>query len=307
MSGLIPAAPKVAQVSVVTLTRHHGPLPSQLHNARLKLVHDSALIDGFDAISDAYLWGPQAELVHVLAYREEELIGYGCVDATGGAELLIHPGAREQGSGELVFNATLANHASSWWAHGDTLAARHLAAAHELQRERELLVLHRDLLAATLAQAAPDAREVPAGFLLRSYAGGSDNGGILAVNAAAFTDLPDQGGWHMADLTSRLAASWFDPELLLVLTDTTGEIVGFHWLKQHSQHMGEVFVIALAPTAQGQGLGQLLTQAGLAALYAKGCREIHLYVDSHNLAAQRTYRKLGFGLWRRDVQYRRGH
>ena len=107
-----------------------------------------------------------------------------------------------------------------------------------------------------------------------------------------------------ANLAERMAEPWFDPAGLLV-ADAGGGLLGFHWTKQHSDALGEVYVVAVDPAAQGRGLGRALTAAGLAHLAALGVREIILYVESDNAPAIATYSKLGFAHTETHVQYSR--
>ena len=61
------------------------------------------------------------------------------------------------------------------------------------------------------------------------------------------------------------------------------------------------------PSAQGRGLGKVLTLAGLHHLAGLGVAEILLYVESDNAPAVRVYAGLGFTHADADthVQYRR--
>ncbi|MEO6822216.1 MAG: mycothiol synthase, partial [Candidatus Nanopelagicales bacterium] len=165
---------------------------------------------------------------------------------------------------------------------------------------------------------------LPSGFALRSFLPGLDDEEWLGVNARAFSDLPDQGGWTMSDLHQRMAAPWFDPAGFLLATTASdppsqGErIAGFHWTKIHDRirstasgahehdRLGEVYVVGIDPSAQGRGLGRALTLAGLHHLLATGLQTVMLYVDDANVAAVGLYRALGFATWQTDVEYRRG-
>ena len=62
------------------------------------------------------------------------------------------------------------------------------------------------------------------------------------------------------------------------------------------------------PAAQGQGLGKVLTLAGLHHLAKQGVTEVLLYVESDNHPAIAVYSGLGFGHADADthVMYRRG-
>ena len=94
-----------------------------------------------------------------------------------------------------------------------------------------------------------------------------------------------------------MAEPWFDPAGLLVATADGADgapMLGFHWTKQHSADLGEVYVVAIAPEAQGRGLGRTLTLAGLHHLAGRGVSEVLLYVESDNLPARKVYERLGF-------------
>ncbi len=84
-------------------------------------------------------------------------------------------------------------------------------------------------------------------------------------------------------------------------------MLGFHWTKQHSAELGEVYVVGIDPAAQGRGLGRALTLAGLHHLAGLGVSEVLLYVEADNHAARATYARLGFAHADADthVMYRR--
>ena len=134
--------------------------------------------------------------------------------------------------------------------------------------------------------------EVPAGVTVRSYRD-SDADDVVAVNAAAFAHHPEQGAMDRANLERRMAEPWFDPAGLLVAEDSTG-MLGFHWTKQHDAGLGEVYVVGVAPAAQGRGLGKVLTLAGLHHLTGLGVAEVLLYVEADNAPAVAVYSRLGF-------------
>ncbi|HET6937346.1 MAG TPA: mycothiol synthase, partial [Nocardioides sp.] len=146
---------------------------------------------------------------------------------------------------------------------------------------------------------------VPDDVTVRGYRD-ADRDEVLRVNAAAFAHHPEQGSMDADDLAARMAEDWFDAAGLLV-ADGGNRLLGFHWTKQHSAGLGEVYVVAVDPDAQGRGLGKLLTLAGLYHLAGLGVDEVLLYVESDNAPAVRLYSGLGFTHAAADthVQYRR--
>jgi mycothiol synthase len=218
----------------------------------------------------------------------------------GAVDLAVAPSARGRGTGGQLAAEALAGDAEvTAWSHGDHPAAARLAERHRLRRARELWVMRRPA-----DEPLPELRP-PDGVTIRGYRD-RDRDEVLRVNAAAFAHHPEQGAMDADDLAARMAEEWFDPAGLLV-ADTGAGLHGFHWTKQHDAGLGEVYVVAIDPAAQGQGLGRALTLAGLRHLHGLGVAEVLLYVESDNAAALRTYGGLGFTHADADthVQYRR--
>jgi mycothiol synthase len=212
-------------------------------------------------------------------------------------DLAVTPPARGTGIGTLLAEAALAAAPPdvTAWSHADHPAAAALARRFGFEATRALWVMTRE--------AAPvDVPEVE-GVTVRGYRD-SDADEVLRVNAAAFAHHPEQGSMDAANLAERMAEPWFDPAGLLVADGGDG-LLAFHWTKQQSAELGEVYVVAVDPAAQGRGLGRAITAAGLAHLAALGVRRIILYVESDNRAAIATYSKLGFAHTSTHVQYAR--
>jgi mycothiol synthase len=180
------------------------------------------------------------------------------------------------------------------WAFADLLPAQSFATALGLTPSRSLLIMERDLAGTTRS-------ELPEGLTLRGYTD-ADAGELLAVNAAAFAHHPEQGALDANGLAARLAEEWFDPDGLILGFDAEG-LAGFHWTKRVDAGTGEVYVMAVAPRAQGRGYGRVLLRAGLAYLHETGTRRVLLYVDSAEGVAVRMYESAGFTVARRDVLY----
>ena len=208
--------------------------------------------------------------------------------------LVVHPDARDRGL------------ATSWlediegpaqaWSHGDHPAAAALARRFDFSRVRDLWVMRRPM-----NEPLPPVPDT----VIRAWTP-ADTDELLRVNAEAFADHPEQGAMDEANLAARMGEPWFDPAGLLVALD--GErMLGFHWTKQHSAELGEVYVVGIDPVAQGRGLGRALTLAGLHHLAGLGVAEVLLYVEADNHAARATYARLGFTHADADthVMYRR--
>jgi mycothiol synthase len=183
--------------------------------------------------------------------------------------------------------------ARHWIRAGDP-TTRGASEALGLTVERELHQLRRPLPV-----------DEPWELAVRPFVVGQDEAAWLAVNNRAFAWHPEQGGWTMDDLQSRMAEPWFDPAGFLLHEDGD-QLVGFCWTKAHRDAeppLGEIYVIAVDPALGRRGLGRLLTLAGLAHLHGAGLGVAMLYVDGANVAALRLYEKLGFTVHHTDTSY----
>ncbi len=288
--------------------------------------------------------GGDVRAVHLLIRDDADLVGYAHVDTTdpvegASAELAVHPLHRRRGLGRALVTEVMAvadERAGDGsgsprggrraepepskspgrlrlWAHGDHPSASALAMRLGFERWRVLWQMRRSLFAEV-----PEPT-LPAGVHLRPFRPGADDDAWVALNAAAFVDLPDQGRWTLDDLHIRMREPWFDPDgFLLAERDADQALLGFHWTKIHGtarnghgetthahEPIGEVYVLGVGPAAHGTGLGTALTLAGLRHLRTQGLDQAMLYVDETNTKAVALYQKLGFARWTTDVCFRR--
>ncbi|MGB6243350.1 mycothiol synthase [Gordonia sp. (in: high G+C Gram-positive bacteria)] len=249
--------------------------------------------------------------------------GYANVIAArdGGAamvEAVVDPEHRGRGEGRALVDAALTaaagvpgSQAPQAWAHGDLPSAAAVAAVLDLERARELLQLRRPV-----AEPLPELPQRD-DLVVRTYAGPGDDAEILRVNNDAFSWHPEQGGWTHADIAERTGSDWFDPAGVFLAFDAADptRLLGFHWTKIHPADgdqppLGEVYIVGVDSTAQGRGLGRLLTLAGLHHMGAltpggRALDEVELYVEGDNTAALNTYTRLGFDRYTADIAYRR--
>lgn len=277
--------------------------------------------DAADApLSIAYAWsgdgGSGPEDRGLLAGAGVVVLG-GTEDGTPDVlEMVVRPDCRQQGIGGLLAAAlaeqTLspdAGRPQRAWAHGEHGAAQRLAARFGWSPVRELWRMRLSSLDEVPSADLPETVEI------RPFRPGTDEQAWLRVNSAAFADHPEQGRLTREDLQARMAEDWFDPAGFLLAWETGEDgqehLLGFHWTKVHrpeqesGEHepVGEVYVVGVAPEAQGRGLGRSLTLAGIEHLHRQGLSAIMLYVDADNAPAVKLYRRLGFTRWDVDTQF----
>ncbi|CAA9243745.1 MAG: Acetyl-CoA:Cys-GlcN-Ins acetyltransferase, mycothiol synthase MshD [uncultured Blastococcus sp.] len=281
----------------------------------LALLHTAAAADGVHPVSEVAVLRLQhggAEGSDLVVHDDGELAGYARYD-DGVAELVVHPRHRRRGVGTTLLRQLLdlaGDRPLSIWAHGDLPGSAELLAPHGFTRARVLLQLRRDL-----AGVDPEPRPaLPDGVTVHPFRPGRDEAAWLRVNASAFATHPEQGNWTADDLRLREAEPWFHPDGFLLAwrgdPDDGGVLLGSHWTKVHppgdvgDEAVGEVYVLAVDPDAQGMRLGRALTDLGLAHLRSRGLAEVLLYVEEDNAVAVRLYEGRGFRRFSVDVSWR---
>jgi mycothiol synthase len=247
--------------------------------------------DGAPPLSDQALSRlGSADVTHVVARDGDRVVGYAQRDGDS-AEIAAEPAVGPELLDRVTVPGLLV------WSHGRRSRLAAALADRGFQRVRELHQLRRPL-----TDLPPDP-PLADGVRVRPYAPGGDDAAWLAVNAAAFATHPEQGRWTQADLDARKAEPWFDPAGFLV-AERDGRLLGYHWTKVHPDGAGEVYVLGVAPEAQGLGLGNALLVRGLRHLADGGAAEVLLYVDGDNPGALRLYERAGFTRYDLDVQWR---
>ena len=190
----------------------------------------------------------------------------------------------------------------NWWVFNSNETHNLLATQINLRPGRNILQLQVNL---------PLAHEILGGtkaISTVSFQVGIDETNWLSVNNRAFADHPEQGGWTIETLSSRLDESWFDSDGLLLhyLDEPSRQLAGFCWTKLDKlsdPHLGEIYIIAVDPDHRNKGLGRALTVAGLNYLTTAGATTGMLFVDKDNAIAIATYLKLGFAIHHQEQAF----
>ncbi|WP_306231841.1 mycothiol synthase [Agrococcus beijingensis] len=228
-------------------------------------------------------------------------------------ELAVHPEHRRRGLGTALA-ARVADELGDFeaWAHGDHPAARAIARRLGASQVRTLLQLRMPVPAAPVPAAPLPAEPVPAAPRGDRLPDGvrafepDDASALLALNAAAFADHPEQGRMSAADLAARMAEPWHDPANLVVLPGDGG-LDGFAWVKPDADSGGavaELYVLGVSPARQGAGIGRRMLEAAFVRMRASGATTAHLYVEGDNAPALALYERAGFAQWAIDVRWR---
>jgi mycothiol synthase len=292
-----------------------------------RLVDRSTDADGVRPLSEHVMLhlrhGGDDPTRNLLAWRGDELVGYAHLDVTdvvagASAELAVSPSYRRRGVARALVKALIDDSGDGrlrLWSHGVQPGGTALAESMGFKQERVLWQMRRSLFATVPAP------RWPAGVEVRTFVVGQDEQAWLEVNNRAFAEHPNQGGWTLRDVQMREQEPWFDPDGFF-LAEKDGRLVGFHWTKvhgalthdhddepthQHEHHhepIGEVYVVGVDPSMQGQQLGPALTLRGLQHLRAIGLPQVMLYVDDTNTNAIGVYERLGFVKWDVDICFR---
>ena len=223
------------------------------------------------------------------------------LDSKDAAEFVVDPVHRGHGYGsrmlDILTHPSRGGHGTTklFWAHGDSAAAKVMMEHHKLEPLRE--VLH-------LRAPVPATAKIGDGI---STATETDIDEVLAINARAFANHPEQGRLTREGFDVLRAEPWFSVDNLLVLRerrdgDSDASMVGFVWLKVVDGD-GEFYVVGVDPERQRAGEGRRLMNAGFARLATQSIQSSHLYVDESNIPALALYTSLGFERVGSDIQY----
>jgi mycothiol synthase len=302
--------------------QHLNHLSKSQQESVLALVKAAQDFDGTPPIAEHVLLhlrhGGDKSDSHIVFESSSQVIAYAHLDTTDlvagpSVEAVVHPQHRGKGLGALILKEAIkiCGDKTRIWSHGDSPAAKAIAASLKLERLWSNLLMSKSL---------GEIQQVTSKYPIRTFIADFDNQAFLSLNNKVFANYPDQGGWSEDNLKVRLNEEWFQKEGFFVAEDK-GELIGFCWTKIHGAHthshsggdddhghdaLGEIYVLAVNPDYKGQGVGRDLTITGLNYLKHQGLNNVMLYVGVENKPAFNLYKSLGFNEFGSDVMYRVG-
>ena len=292
---------------------HILDIKRQMQGDELVIVHDlirdAERADGHRPLSD-HLWldlvdGGREGFAGLVAWEpgHDHPVAYAQISKghdSFSLELVVHPHHRYEMNliGPEMLRAAIREVALTggghlhWWVFEPTISHEDVARLVGLTPGR---VLHQMCRSLPLTESQPTLE-------VRTFRPGHDELAWLEVNNRAFAHHPEQGGWSIETLQSRMAQPWFDP-LGFIIHEIDERIAGFCWTKVDPEvdpTLGEIYVIAVDPHFHGRGLGSALVLAGLENMSRRGITEAMLFVDAENKPAVEMYERLGFRVTRTD-------
>ena len=128
----------------------------------------------------------------------------------------------------------------------------------------------------------------------------SDLDALVELEQAAFT----------TDLVSRRSFRRFlaSPTAALIVAEAGGRLAGYALvLFRPGSKVARLYSIAVASAVSGRGVGPMLLAASEAAGRRRRCAVLRLEVHEHNAAAINRYRKSGYNLFGRHLDYYDDH
>jgi mycothiol synthase len=301
--------------------QHLNHLSKSQQESVLALIQAAHDFDGTPPIAEHVLLhlrhGGDKSDSHIVLEENSQVIAYAHLDTTDlvagpSIEAVVHPSQRGKGLGSLILKEAIkvCGDKTRIWSHGDLPAAKAIAASLKLERLWSNLLMSKSL---------GDIQPVTSKYPIRTFMPDFDNQAFLSLNNKVFANYPDQGGWSEGDLKVRLNEYWFDEKGFFVSEDM-GKVIGFCWIKIHGAHthshsgeddhhghdaLGEIYVLAVNPDYQGQGVGRDLIITGLNYLKYQGLDKVLLYVGVENKPAIKLYKSLGFYEFGSDICYRK--
>ncbi len=103
-----------------------------------------------------------------------------------------------------------------------------------------------------------------------------------------------------ARLCDELYATWIENSVsagfadVVLVAEEQAQLAGYLTCKRRDDGAGEIGLVAVAPFAQGHGIGRALVERGLAWFRERRCARASVVTQGNNVRAQRLYQSAGF-------------
>jgi mycothiol synthase len=301
--------------------QHLATLKKEQRQQVLDLIQRSTIFDNSPPIAEHILLhlrhGGDKSDSHLVVEEKSKVIGYAHLDQTDlvagpSVELVVHPSFRGVGIEKLIINYLIktSRNALRIWARNETETAKILTEFSRFESIRTVLQMARKL------ESIPQIPIIGEKIKIRSFLPGVDNVNWLKLNNKVFKDHPEQGGWKLSDLNTRLSEDWFDENGFFIV-EKNRQLIASTWTKvkfekphiigkaqSHLQKItGEIYITAVDPSYTSLGIGRVLTITALKYFKIRGLKEAILYVDHDNKAAVHLYYSLGFNPTSKNILY----
>lgn len=138
----------------------------------------------------------------------------------------------------------------------------------------------------------------PSGTSARPLRPGVDEAPFVDLVNRIFLDHPSPLHLTEEQVQGRHAGPDFDPDTVLVVEDEAGAMIAFcrvqPFVGADGLPAGEIRLLGVDRPWRGKGLGQAVTEWGVAELRRRGAQSVMLAVEGRNEGALRLYANLGF-------------
>lgn len=115
----------------------------------------------------------------------------------------------------------------------------------------------------------------------------------MKIREIAPGEVPPMALLLLADPSEKAVASYLDTSECFI-AETEDGIVGTYVAGEISGEAAEIFNIAVAEDAQGQGIGRMLLLDAIERYRAKGYRRLHIGTGNSSIGQLALYQKCGF-------------
>ena len=225
-----------------------------------------------------------------IAEQDDEALGYALLDDRGAALITVPPAAEGRGVGTALREAAETRARDR----GEAIVRQYVPLTNEAARTHLLDAGYWPAYSYfRMRMDLADAPPAPAGVPVRPFTRGVDDKPVHALVEEAMAGVPGNEARSLESWqAAKIDKEGWDPALWLLHEDAGG-LAGVVLCERWEEGVGYVDYLAVAPRAQGHGLGRALLLHGLSGLRAAGLGTVELSVQGENAGATRLYESVG--------------